>query len=56
MITAIDLRQQAAINRLYAEAIEDTISNTGHGSLYMAKLHLACAERKEAQAEELEAK
>ncbi len=52
-LAAIELRQQAAINNLYAEAIEHTIveSDGARGSLYMAQLHRTCAARKLALAE-----
>ena len=54
---AAELRLQAAVNRHYAEANEDTFARTNGqlGSLYMAEVHRACADRKEAQAQQLEA-
>jgi len=53
---AANLKMQAVVNRRYAEANEKTFTRTRGrmGSLYMAGLHRACAEKKEIQAEALE--
>ena len=45
------LRQAAAVNRHYAARCEETYAQTGRPSaLYMAEVHQAQAERKEARA------
>jgi len=52
---AADLRIQAAVNRHYARACQDTYLKTGRASaLYQAELHAACSEKKEAQADILQ--
>jgi len=52
-LEAANLKLQAAVNKRYAQANRDTFARTGGrlGSIYMAEVHEACAEKKLAQAE-----
>ena len=50
-LESLRLRQLANMNILYANAIEQTIATTGHGSHYMDALHRTLSAKHLAQAE-----
>lgn len=54
-MTAAELRQQAVVNRHYAQRCLETFEKTGRESaLRQAELHEACAARKEDLAAQVE--